>query len=427
MKKRKGKKKGIVLAIIICFSVFLTLASASLYEDLGMLRTSGCNITDYGKVSFSTSALVDKFNLYSGYSSCTFVLDYTPLELETSGLIGYSQHYGEIRQREVGTNYIVLFGENEYALEEIVGLVANYENHEILLRGEYVTFYNDHYFRLYEQGAEFEYPPYGNCSDVEGANMYTGNNGSVYVNGSIKYFNSTCVDNAGLQFPYCNNDEVKFETYTCKCSEDKCVATLSEIFILLAQLKVHAITQEFAIDAIDSWLDNPDISYVAPVRGLPPPPLPATTSGGPGAAAATEGWEETNTVSEEQFNRGHTRQLARAERVVVEVEGESHYVGVIGVTETTVTIEVGSEPQQVTLSIDEIKKFEVTNDSYYDIYVQLNSIENGKANLTVKNIHEEIPAEKIREPEEGSKLWILVIVILAAVAVIGYLFYRRKR
>lgn len=427
MKKTRMGKIVVALAMLVCFSAFLTLASASIYEDFEQLETRGCNITDYGKVSFSTANLRGKFGLVSGYSSCTFILDYAPFELDMVNLYDYSFYYGEIKQSTIRDNdYIILLGESESALEEVVNLVAGYENHELLLRGEYALFYNDNYFGLYGQGKEFTLPPNSNCTDDPDANMYNSNRVTVGLGENITSFDSYCISNNYLSFPYCDNDEFSSIVYNCKCVEDRCIATLSEVFYWLAQFEAYEVTQDFVYDAIGSWINNPDISYVpsTPVSAPPPPPGGEESAG----TATTTTFTETTAVSEEQFDRGYTRRLAEAERFVVEVEGESHYVGVVEVGETTATIEVGSEPQQVTLSIGEARKFEVTNDSYYDIYVQLNSIENDKASLTIKGIYEEIPAEEREEPaKEGSKLWVWLILALAVVAVIAYLFCKKKR
>jgi hypothetical protein len=73
-------------------------------------------------------------------------------------------------------------------------------------------------------------------------------------------------------------------------------------------------------------------------------------------------------------------------------------------------------------------------DEFYDIYVRLNKIENGKADLTINYIHEAVPV--VEEPEEGdvegvdttgeivpiedeeeSNVWIWVVVIVIVVLI----------
>ena len=110
----------------------------------------------------------------------------------------------------------------------------------------------------------------------------------------------------------------------------------------------------------------------------------------------------TYTAVEEEFNGdGYTRELSEEQRIKVSIENEYHYIGLISLTETTATIEVSSIPQEATLNIGEIKKFEVTDDNYYDIYVKLESISNDKATITAKFMHEEIPVSQNDTDEEG--------------------------
>ena len=110
-----------------------------------------------------------------------------------------------------------------------------------------------------------------------------------------------------------------------------------------------------------------------------------------GASEEEETWEETYAVEEEDFEEGYTKLLKEDERLEIEIDNEKHYVGVIDLTSTAVKIEVKSSPQQAVLNIGDEKKFEVTDDTYYDLYVKLNNISNNKANLTIKSIHEKIP------------------------------------
>jgi hypothetical protein len=93
-----------------------------------------------------------------------------------------------------------------------------------------------------------------------------------------------------------------------------------------------------------------------------------------------------------QLKAGYTQSLSLKFRMRVKVGTELHYVGVVGLTSTTATINVSSITQQSVMNIGDIKKFDVTNDSYYDLSVKLNSIASSKANITITSIHEQIPA-----------------------------------
>ena len=101
----------------------------------------------------------------------------------------------------------------------------------------------------------------------------------------------------------------------------------------------------------------------------------------------------TNTykVTEEQFQDGYTKEIAVNHRAKVQVGASYHYVGVKAVTATTATIEITSDPVEVTLEVGGEVKMDVTEDGYYDIYVKLIDLESGKANVLIQSIYEEIP------------------------------------
>jgi len=82
----------------------------------------------------------------------------------------------------------------------------------------------------------------------------------------------------------------------------------------------------------------------------------------------------THTLSQEQFKQGFTKKLKVKSRMRFEVNGKNHHVGIKELTETSVTIEIASEPIEVTLGIGEDAKADVDDDGYYDVYVKLNNI-----------------------------------------------------
>ena len=146
--------------------------------------------------------------------------------------------------------------------------------------------------------------------------------------------------------------------------------------------------------------------------------------------------DNTYTATDEEFVEGYTKELAVKNRVRIKVGGTNHYLGIKELTSTTATIEVSSTPQQANLAIGDERKFDVTADGYYDIYVKLNSISSNKANVTIKSIHEEITEETISVEEkkeaavagggeggevetEGSKVWIWIVVIVVLLIIIG--------
>lgn len=158
----------------------------------------------------------------------------------------------------------------------------------------------------------------------------------------------------------------------------------------------------------------------------------------------------TQTVTGEQFNNSYSKELWAKQRLKVTVESEDHYIGVIELTTTTATINVTSDPQQAILVVGDERRFEVTDDEYYDIFVRLNSIENNRANITTQFIHELITpettetednlqdaGETIAGEEQGTGdddkksniiWWILgIVVIIIIFVIVGVLYANRKK
>ncbi|MFH1918184.1 MAG: hypothetical protein ABIJ14_03745 [Nanoarchaeota archaeon] len=127
--------------------------------------------------------------------------------------------------------------------------------------------------------------------------------------------------------------------------------------------------------------------------------------------------------------------LRAKERVKIKFNDEEHFVGIRELTETSATIEIASDPVQVKLDVGEDAKVDFDEDGYYDIYVKLNKIISGKADITIEYLNEIIPEEKgsvettgedvtpreeiEKESEPGGKnytwLWILIIVLVIVV------------
>ena len=94
----------------------------------------------------------------------------------------------------------------------------------------------------------------------------------------------------------------------------------------------------------------------------------------PSSTATTTPWI-THTISDEVFEAGHTRELAIKNRMKVQVDSEEHFIGLVSISGNEATIEISSDPVQVTLSEGEDAKVDVTDDGFYDIYVLLNELE----------------------------------------------------
>ncbi len=165
-----------------------------------------------------------------------------------------------------------------------------------------------------------------------------------------------------------------------------------------------------------------------------------SSSGSSSSGAAT--WA-THAISKEVFQNGYTAQIQANKRIRVEVNNEYHHVGVVSVGTDKVTIEIASDPVTVNLAVGEDAKIDVDDDGYYDIYVILNAIVDGDADVTIKEIHEETPAEEEggvtttgqveREEEtpaeeEGSSLmWLWIVIGVIIIIAVGFGIAKKKK
>ena len=185
----------------------------------------------------------------------------------------------------------------------------------------------------------------------------------------------------------------------------------------------------------------------------PPPPNPG--GGGPsgGGPSAPSYWVQTfDAVPTEFAAEGYTKQLQARNRLKVVVGNVNHYVGVRSLGTGSAEIEVSSTPQIVTLLVGQQKKFEVTGDGFYDIFVTLKAIANNKAEITVQAIHDEVPVatqptetgeqetpeettnvsgneqEPLGEKRSSSTAIVITIIIIMLIAgAIGYFIIIKRR
>jgi len=180
------------------------------------------------------------------------------------------------------------------------------------------------------------------------------------------------------------------------------------------------------------------------------------------AAATTPGRGNSGTTSVSEINleEGYTKELRKNYKLKFNVNSETHSLTLKSFTSTNATIEIASSPKIVTLQIGETQKFDVTEDEFYDLIVTLNSINNNRAEITIKAIREAIPTDKVdsdnaidsnkvdsSKPNEGQDssqettdstlnntdsnggLWLrIIIAIIVIIAIIaGIFFFYKKR
>lgn len=169
-----------------------------------------------------------------------------------------------------------------------------------------------------------------------------------------------------------------------------------------------------------------------------------TNAGGGGGAEAEAVLFYTKTIpvvaQEFKVIETITQQLGAKERVKVKINETIHYIGVREITLTTAIIEIASEAVQIELKAGEETKSDVNNDGFYDVYVKLNAIVNGKADLVIKYIQEEVPpetvaaeepAKEVIPPVESSKeinlVWLWVVIAVIIIVIVIWWAYNRRR
>ena len=168
---------------------------------------------------------------------------------------------------------------------------------------------------------------------------------------------------------------------------------------------------------------------------------PPNSPGGGGGSSVKIYWTKTIVISEEEFREGYTKAIIVKTRIMTRIKGEDHYIGIRNISTMRVIIEIASNPQNVTFEIGEEKKFDLDSDSYYDLYVKLNSIGDNDANITVKEINEPIPSEAVPEADIGdenpasqgetesisttkTKKWGIILVV---VIILGLIFFKTRK
>tara|TARA_Y100000310_G_C20601270_1_gene773179 strand:- start:612 stop:1502 length:891 start_codon:yes stop_codon:yes gene_type:complete len=170
----------------------------------------------------------------------------------------------------------------------------------------------------------------------------------------------------------------------------------------------------------------------------------SSSSGGGGGGGGVAG-STTYTLSDEQFAEGFTKEITKNNQFKVVVEGEEHRIKLTEVGDTYIRINISSETQKATLSIGDTRRFEVSNDSLYDILVTLNGINitSKKANMTVQSTNEEMTsqteedeiekqkaaeeaASKEQKEKESQKKIYLIVGILVVLVILFVIYFKKK-
>jgi len=101
----------------------------------------------------------------------------------------------------------------------------------------------------------------------------------------------------------------------------------------------------------------------------------------------------SKTILDNEFSQGTNIQLKENAEAKFILDDEEHTIKIDSISSDSVTLTIQSNPIQVNLKIGEEKKFDLDDDSFYDVQVKLNGIKNGIPEIYIKKIHENICSE----------------------------------
>ncbi len=128
-------------------------------------------------------------------------------------------------------------------------------------------------------------------------------------------------------------------------------------------------------------------------------------SAGTGGSPAPK-WTDTFIVTSDELDEGYTKELTKKQRLRVRIGEKGYYVGVTDLTDSNVTFEILGKnyysvitdsnvamrvalvETQAILVVGEVREFYFEEDSYYGVSIKINSIEDNKANITIKKSDE---------------------------------------
>ena len=107
-------------------------------------------------------------------------------------------------------------------------------------------------------------------------------------------------------------------------------------------------------------------------------------------------------IDKEQIEKGYSKILNKNDEVKFKAGNEDHVLTINSILSREINLTISSDPINLVLRIDELKKLNLNDDNYFDLELFLVSIINLKANLSIKSIHEEIPVKGIFEENKTS-------------------------
>ncbi|MBU3924304.1 MAG: hypothetical protein KJ592_05280, partial [Nanoarchaeota archaeon] len=165
----------------------------------------------------------------------------------------------------------------------------------------------------------------------------------------------------------------------------------------------------------------------------------SSSGGGGGGGSSVSASSGVYKVSVSEITVGYTKKLKKNDKVnfsIFDYKGGRHLLIVENVEIDYVDLVIESEPVKLRLGIGQSARLNLTSSYYYDLFVKLNSIVDGVAELTIQLINEPIEekvVEVVREEVVETEVeviidyfWVVLVLVGVLVLVVLVVVRRRK-
>ncbi len=118
------------------------------------------------------------------------------------------------------------------------------------------------------------------------------------------------------------------------------------------------------------------------------------SSGSGGSSGGGRAVSTTYTISDSEIRQGISKKLPIGGEINFNIKNKSHELKINKILDNKVILTIQSNPINLTLKPNQIRKINFDDDLYYDFFIKLDSINFYKANITIQEIHEKIPVKK---------------------------------
>lgn len=167
--------------------------------------------------------------------------------------------------------------------------------------------------------------------------------------------------------------------------------------------------------------------------------VPPSSGGGGSSRTTTTSKEET--ISDLELKEGTTKNLRKNDKLLFSINNTNHTLTLYELGVYSIIITIQSDPIDLFLSLNETRRVDLNYDNYYDLEIKLNSLESSRANLTIREISEQIPSREIFNGEEGiledefleekneNNIIVIIVVAIALILVTTLisLFIRKRK